>query len=311
MTYPVLPRVWTLDGMVFNDGVVNRYLTDVTGWAGRPPQRMNKTPKVGGSGAWLGGHYNEPRTVEFKGCWRPVDRADGIAAVDALSALCSSGDALTQYVLRVTEGTRDRWTWCVLDDELDPQTSRGGLITFDSQLFCPDSRWWSAAQQVWAPTLFQSDVDGGLLWNGGTGTSGDGVLWNGGLGTTGGGVEWQQAASVAGGSVVVQNLGNDYTSVVFTMTGTGGTGLTNPYVRLESTGDVVQYSGVIAVGDSVTVDTGTGRVLRGLTYVSGALLRSEMFELPPNSTSTITFGSTGASDQGLLTGYHYHAYQGG
>lgn len=311
MTYPVLPRVWTLDGVVFGDGTVNRYLTEVTGWSGRPSQRLNKTPKVGASGAWVGGHYNEARIVEFKGCWRPTDRTDAAAVMDTLTALCSSGDALTQYVLRGTDAVRDRWTWCVLDDELDPRLTRGGLITFESQLFCPDSRWWSFAQSVWAPTPFQSDVDGGLLWNGGTGTSGNGVLWNGGAGTSGGGVEWQQAASSSGGVVVVQNLGNDYAPVTFTMAGTAGTGLTNPYVRLESTGDVIQYDGVIGVGDSVTIDTGTGRVLRGLTYVSGALLRSEMFELPPNSTSTITFGSTGASDHGLLTGYHYHAYQGG
>lgn len=312
MATPILlPYVWTLDGLAFGDGVTPRYLNRMLGWSGRTAPRTNKSPKIGGRGDWKGGSYATARTIQVEGTWMPSSRDESDAAVDALTAICSSGDALTEYVLRRTCGTRDRWTWCVLDDALEPVVTPSGLIKFETQLYCSDPRWWSAAQVVWAPTGLVGDVAGGLLWNGTSGTSGDGLLWNGTAGTSGGGVEWQQSAGASGGSVVVQNLGNDYTPVVFTMAGTGGTGLTNPYVRLESTGDVIQYDGVIAVGDQVTVDTGTGRVLRGTTYVSGALLRSEMFELPPNSTNTISFGSTGASDQGLLTGYHYHAYQGG
>lgn len=312
MATPILlPYVWTLDGVPFGDGVTARYLTRVRGWQGRTAPRTNKTPKIGGRGDWAGGSYASARTIELEGCWQPSTRAESDAAVDTLTALCSSGDALTDYVLRRTCGSRDRWTWCRLDDDLEPVITPSGLITFQTQLYCPDPRWWSAAPYVWPPTGLVGDVAGGLLWNGTSGTSGDGLLWNGTAGTSGGGVEWQQSAGVSGGSVVVQNLGNDYAPVVFTMAGTGGTGLTNPYIRLVSTGDVIQYDGVIDVGSSVTIDTGTGRVLRGTTYVSGVLSRSEMFELPPGSTNTISFGSTGASDQGLLTGYHYHAYQGG
>lgn len=313
MATPILlPYVWTLDGVAFGDGVTARYLNHVRGWQGRTQPRTNKTPKIGGRGDWKGGSYQSGRVITIdQGTWLPSSRAESDAAVDTLTAICSSGDALTEYVLRRTCGSRDRWTRCVLDDALEPVVTPSGLITFETQLYCPDPRWWSYEQSVWAATPFRSDVDGGLLWNGTAGTSGEGVLWNGTAGTSGGGVEWQQAASSAGGVVVVQNLGNDYTPVVLTMSGSGSVGLTNPFVRLESTGDVVQYDGVIGPGESVTVDTGTGRVLRGSTYVSGALLRSEMFELPPNSTNTITFGSTGASDEGVLTGYHYHAYQGG
>lgn len=313
MAVPVLlPYVWTLDGMAFGDGTAPRYLNRVRGWSGRTSPRTNKSPKIGGRGDWAGGSYASARVITIdEGTWMPSSRAESDAAVDALTALCSSGDALTEYKLRRTCGTRDRWTWCRLDDALEPVVTPSGLIRFETQLYCADPRWWSGSPYVWPATPFQSDAGGGLLWNGTTGTSGDGLLWNGTAGTSGGGVEWQQSAGAGGGVLVVQNLGNDYAPVNFTMAGTGGTGLTNPYVRLESTGDVVQYDGTVAVGDSVTIDTGTGRVLRGATYVSGALLRSEMFELPPNSTNTITFGSTGATDQGLLTGYHYHAYQGG
>jgi hypothetical protein len=308
----LLPYVWTLDGMAFGDGVTDRYLTEVTGWAARTAPRTNKTPRVAAAGDWAGGSYAGSRTIPFKGCWRTTNRTEASAALDALASLCLSTDPLAEFVLRRTEGVRDRWTYVRLDDELDPIITRGGLIVFDSQLYCPDGRWFSAAPFVWAPTGLQADVGGGLLWNGTAGTSGGGVLWNGTAGTSGGGVEWQQAASVSGGSVVVQNLGNASTPVVFTWAGTGGTGLTNPYVRLESTGDVIQYNGVIPVGSSVTVDTGTTRVLVNGSYApANVLLRNEFFELPRNSTSTITFGSAGGSDQGLLTGYHYHAYQGG
>lgn len=308
---PVLPYTWWLDGMVFGDGTENRYLTHMDGWQGRTAPRVNKSPKVGGRGDWAGGSYSGARTIEGVGVWSPSGREAHSDAVDAITELCSSGGPTDDYPLRRAEGTRDRWTRVRLDDRLVPRVGSGGLITFELVLYAPDPRWWSTEPYVWPATGLVGDVPGGLLWNGTTGTSGDGLLWNGTAGTTGGGIEWQQSAGASGGSLQVRNLGNDYAPVTFTWTGTGGTGLTNPYVRLESTSDVIQYSGIIGVGDTVTVDTGGGRVRQGTTYVSGALLRDEMFELPPRSTSTITFGSTGAGDEGLLTGFHYHAYQGG
>lgn len=309
--YPVLPRVWTLDGMVFGDGSVNRYLTEVTGWAGRPGQRANKTDKVAGSGSWLGGHYNEPRTIPVKGCWRPTGRADAAAAQDALTELCSSGDALTQYVLRGTESAKDRWCYVILDDELDPQLSRGGLITFDTQLFAADSRWFSAAQHVWDTTALPGEALGGVLWNGGTGTSGDGTLWNGGTGTSGGGLEYQTGGTTSTGQITVSNAGNDVASLVITMTATGGTGLSYPYVTISGTGETLQYNGILAVGSVLTIDTGTGRVTTNGVYTPGVLKRRQMFQLPARSTRVLSFGSTVFTDQGLLYGYNYDAYQGG
>lgn len=306
-----LPYVWTLDTLSFGDGSEPRYLRGMRGWQGRTEPRTNKAPKVGDRGDWVGGSYDGPRTIEGELIWWPTGAEERFAAIDAITELCSSGGPTADYVLRRTEGTRDRWTRCRLDDELIPEVGPSGLLTAGLQLYCQDPRWWSAAQEVWSPIGLIADVPGGLLWNGGSGTSGDGLLWNGGLGTSGGGVEWQQSAGVSGGSVTVRNLGNDTAPVVFTMAGTGGTGLTNPYVRLESTGDTIQYNGVITPGNSVTVDTRTTKVQLGTTFVSGALLRSEMFELPPHSVNTITFASSGALDEGLLTGYHYHAYLGG
>lgn len=308
-----LPYVWTLDGMTFGDGTVDRYLTEVTGWSGRTGTRTNRSPRVSAGGDWAGGSYANARYIPFKGIWRPTSRADRDVALDALASLCANTpDPLAEFQFRRTDGARDRWTSVRLDEALDPIVTRGGVIKFESVLYCADTRWWSASPFVWAATGLQADAPGGILWNGTAGTSGGGVLWNGTAGTTGGGVEWQQSAGVSGGSVVVQNLGNASTPVTFTWAATGGTGLTNPYVRLESTGDTVQYNGVIPVGSSVTVDTGTTRVLVNGAYTSSnVLLRNEFFELPKTSAGTITFGSAGGSDQGLLTGFHYHAYQGG
>lgn len=310
-TYPALPYVWTLDGVAFGDGTIARYLTRMRGWAGRPAPKMNKTPKIGADGDWLGGHYLSSRTIELEGCWRPTSRADSDAACDTISALCSSGDATTQYVLRRTADGRDRWTKVVLDDALEPVVERSGLITFHTQLYSADGRWFSAEQQLWGPVGLPSDADGGVLWNGGTGTSGDGIQWNGGTGTSGDGLVYQGTAG-ATGVITVTNSGSDYAGLVITMTATGGTGLTQPFVVMSGSGEIIQYASTLSPGSSLEVNTDTAGVKVNGAYVNtGVLSRAQMMRVPPNSTRTLTFGSIGAGDQGLLSGYHYHTYQGG
>jgi hypothetical protein len=311
MPYPVLPYTWTLDGLAFGDGVINRYLTQVRGWQGPPPPKMNKTPRVGADGDWLGGHYLGPRSIDVKGCWRPTSRADSQAAQDAISALCSGGTAETQYVLRRTEVGRDRWTYVVLDDALEPVVERSGLITFETQLYSSDSRWFSAAQQTWGPIGLPSEAPGGVLYNGGTGTSGDGIQWNGGTGTSGDGVVYQSGSGGADGTVIVTNSGDSPASVVITMTATGGTGLTQPFASISGTGETVQYNSTLSPGTAIEIDTGTSGVKVGGVYVPGVLKRAQMFRIPAKSTRTISFGSQLVTDQGLMSGYHYHTYKGG
>lgn len=308
---PVLPYVWTLDGVAFGNGMVNRYLTKVRGWQGPPPPKMNKTPRVAADGDWRGGHYLGPRTIEFEGCWRPTSRVDSQAAQDVITNLCSGGTPETQYVLRRTEGLRDRWTWVVLDDALEPVVTRGGLITFESQLYSSDSRWFSAAQQNWGPVGLPADAPGGVLYNGGTGTSGDGTQWNGGTGTSGDGLVYGSGGPGSDGSVTVTNSGDSPASVVVTMAATGGTGLAYPFATLSVTGETIQYNGILAVGNSVEIDTGTGGIKVGGVYAAGVLKRAAMFRIPANSTRTITFGSQLGTDVGLLSGHHYHTYKGG
>jgi hypothetical protein len=311
MAYPVLPYVWTLDGVAFGDGVVNRYLTKVRGWQGSTAPKMNKTPRIGADGDWLGGHYQGPRTIELTGCWRPTSRVDSQAAQDTITGLCSSGTPETQYVLRRTEGTRDRWTYVVLDDALEPVVERSGLITFETQLYSSDARWFSVAQQTWGPIGLPTEAAGGILWNGGTGTSGDGIQWNGGTGTSGDGLVYQSGAGGSDGTVVVTNSGDAPASVVITMAATGGTGLAYPFATISVTGETVQYSGVLAVGNSIEIDTGTGTTKINGVYAAGVLKRAQMFKIPARSTRTISFGSQAITDQGLMSGYHYNTYQGG
>jgi hypothetical protein len=311
MTYPETPYVWTLDGVAFGDGTVARYLTRMRGWQGRPAPKMNKTPKVGADGDWLGGHYLGPRTIEVEGCWRPSSRADSDDACDTIGALCSSGDATTQYVLRRTAPGRDRWTRVVLDDKLEPVVERSGLITFATQLYSADSRWFSAEQQLWGPIGLPTEAEGGVLWNGGTGTSGDGIQWNGGTGTSGDGLVYQ-GASGSSGSVTVVNEGDAYAGLVITMAATGGSGLTQPFVVMSGTGEMIQYGSTLVPGSTVEINTDTMSVRVNGAYASpGVLSRAQMMRIPPNSTRTLTFGSSNAGDQGLLSGYHYHTYQGG
>jgi hypothetical protein len=310
-SYPVTPYVWTLDGVSFGDGAVARYLTRVRGWAGRTPPKMNKTAKIGAHGDWLGGHYLGGRTIEVDGCWRPSSRVDAEAACDTIAGLCSSGDALTQYILRRTTATRDRWTRIVLDDKLEPVIERSGLITFTTQLYSADPRWFSSAMQTWGPTGLPTEADGGVLWNGGTGTSGDGIQWNGGTGTSGDGVVYQGAPG-SSGTVVVTNDGDEYAGLVIIMTATGGAGLYQPFVVMSETGETIQYSSLLSPGGSIEINTDTAGVRLNGAYVnSGVLLRAQMMKIPPRSTRTLTFGSVNSGDQGLMSGYHYHTYQGG
>jgi len=292
--YPVTPYVWTLDGVAFGDGTVARYLTRMRGWAGRPPPKMNKTPKIG-----------------LEGCWRPSSRTDALDACDVITALCSGGDATAQYTLRRTESERDRWTKVVLDDKLEPVIERSGLITFTTQLYSSDGRWFSVDQQLWGPVGLPTDAEGGVLWNGGTGTSGDGVMYNGTTGTSGDGLIYQGAGG-SSGTAIVTNNGNEYAGLVITMSATGGAGLTQPFVSMSGTGEIIQYASTLGVGSSLEVNTDTAGVRVNGAYVNtGVLSRAQMMRIPPNSTRTLTFGSGGAGDQGLLSGYHYHTYQGG
>ena len=307
----VLPYVWTWDGLAFGDGSANRYLTKVRGWQGKPAPKMNKTPRVGADGDWLGRHYWGPRSISVEGCWRPTSRADSNAACDAITALCSSGTPDTMYVLRRTTALRDRWTSVVLDDALEPVVEPSGLITFSTQLYAPDSLWFSAAVVAWGPIGLASEVAGGTQWNGGTGTSGDGLQWNGGTGTSGDGVLYQTGAASSDGTVVVTNAGDAPAGVVITMTATGGTGLTNPFVTISGTNETIQYNGTLPVGSSVEINTSTGATKVNGTYSPGILRRAQLFRIPAGSTRIISFGSQAVTDVGLMSGTHYHTYQGG
>jgi hypothetical protein len=309
MTYPVTPYTWTIDGVSFGTGDGN-YLPEVEGWWGTPEPRMNVTPKVGADGVFLGGSYLGPRILDVKGCWMPGSREASDAALDTLTALCRSSDPLAEFVISRVQGSRARWTWCKLNDGLLPKVGRSGLITWDAQFICADYRMWSVDPVSWDPTGLTTEPIGGALWNGSTGTSGDGLLWNGSTGMSGDGVVYQ-TANGSGGVLSVQNLGNDTAPVTFRITATGGTGLTNPWVSISGTGETIQYNGTLDVGSYLDVDTGTTRVRLNGTNAPGVLSRSQFFQIPASSIRTITFGATGISDQGLLTGSHYHAYQGG
>jgi hypothetical protein len=95
------------------------------------------------------------------------------------------------------------------------------------------------------------------------------------------------------------------------MAATGGTGLAYPFATISVTGETVQYNGVLAVGNSIEIDTGTGTTKINGVYAAGVLKRAQMFKIPARSTRTISFGSQAITDQGLMSGYHYNTYQGG
>jgi len=310
MTYPVTPYTWTLDGKTFGTGD-GAYITHAEGWASTPQPRTNRSPRVAAAGDYAGSTYGGPRTIEIKGVWQTATRAERFAALDALAELFTAGDPETNYVISRTEGDRSRRTGARLDDELDPQVRPSGLIVFETQLYCPDQRWWSLTATDWPITPLPADAPGGVLWNGSTGTTGNGVLWNGSLGTTGGGVEWGASSTGGDGTVLVSNAGNAAAGVVVRFHSTGGTGLLNPFVTIPVTGETLQYAGIIPVGQVLVIDTETGIVTLQGTYLPSALSRDDFFTIPRRSSRRLLFGSQGPADQGYMSGYNYSGYQGG
>ncbi len=308
MSYPQLPYIWTLDDVVFGYGS-GAYITSVEGWRGKPTPRMNKRDRTGEDGVYLGGQYVGPRVLSIKGCWLNANANDRDFAVTTLEALCSGGGRFGVYSLIRAEGSRIRRADVALDDQIYVQVRRDNLtVAFETQLIAEDPRLWSADPVVWDPTGLASDAEGGVLWNGSPPSTG-GTEWNG-TPAASGGLLWQSSGTASGGQVVATNNGNTDTPVVFTVTATGGTGLRNPFVRNVDTNEVIQYSGTLAVGNYFTVDTGSGRVTVNGAPSSGVLLRAELFDFAPG-VNRLEFGSTLATDQGLLTGYHYDAYLGG
>jgi hypothetical protein len=306
MVYPQLPYIWTLDGVVFGFGS-GAYLTEVSGWFGKPSPRLNKRDRTGDDGVYLGGQYVGPRVVSVKGCWFNANANDRDFARSTLARLCSSGGRFGSYSLTRAEGSRTRRADVVLDDQIDIRVRRDNLtVEFETQFIAADPRLWSLNQVVWDPIGLATDAVGGVLWNGSPPATG-GTEWNGAASA---GLLWQTGASGSGGQVTPTNNGDADTPVVFTVTATGGTGLLNPFVRNMITNEVVQYNGTLAVGNYFTVDTGTGRVTVNGSPSSGALSRAELFDFSPG-LNRVEFGSALGTDQGLLTGYHYDAFLGG
>lgn len=308
MAYPQTPYIWTLDGVVFGFGS-GAYLTEVSGWFGKPTPRLNKRDRTGDDGIYLGGQYVGPRVIAAKGCWFNANANDRDFARSTLARLCSSGGRFGTYSLSRAEGSRTRRADVVLDDQIDIRVRRDNLtVEFETQLIAPDPRLWSLSQVVWDPIGLATDAPGGVLWNGSPPATG-GTEWGGTVAAPGG-LFWQSGSAGSGGQVTPTNNGDTRTPVVFTVTATGGTGLLNPFVRNMLTNEVIQYNGQLNVGNYFTVDTGTGRVTVNGASSSGALLRAELFDFAPG-VNRLEFGAGRPTDQGLLTGYHYDAYVGG
>lgn len=310
MPYPTLPYVWSLDGVLFNTGD-GAFITHADGWAGNPAPRTSRQPRVGAAGDWAGSTYGGPRTIEIAGKWFASGQAARFAAVDVLTELFTAGLPEADYAVSRTEGTRARQTAARLDDELVPRVHPSGMITFETQLYCADARWWGLAPTVWPVTPLPSDAPGGVLWNGTLGTSGGGVEWNGSSGTSGDGVLWGLSGTGGDGSVTVYNTGNAAYGVTVTFQATGGTGLLRPFVTIPATGETIQYRGTIPVGQSLTVDTETGIVTLAGARIPSALIRDDFFKIPKRGSRRLLFGSSGPGDQGYMSGFNYAGYQGG
>lgn len=252
---------------------------------GGPDTRNADTPRQAGHGLvpsrqWLDGRYMSvgigvqgatpaavrAGVVDLASAWQPVDPDDADLTVDLAFTF---DDPALRYVVH---GKPLR----------SPGRYDALLRTWRSQQ--PFIEAWLCEWLATDPAIYSLDVESASATPGAT---------SGGLGFPHGFPHGFGTATP--GSAVCVNDGNfpTWPTVVFTA---GGSGLVNPSVTLNETGEVLALIITLSAGDTLTVDMEAGTVL-----LNGTASRidnvnwntSDWFDLNPG-VNTLAFGGTGA-----------------
>ncbi|MEV8610301.1 carbohydrate binding domain-containing protein [Amycolatopsis sp. NPDC051373] len=115
------------------------------------------------------------------------------------------------------------------------------------------------------------------------------------------GLYW--GTSGTSGVLSMTNAGTATAYPVFTVTGP----LTNPTFTNPATGDVIALTGTVAASQTLTIDNSPFTSTVNLDGIdrSGALSSASWIDIPPNSTTVVQFGGSGA---GTLTATWQNAY---
>jgi hypothetical protein len=249
-----------------------------------PPRKTHITDKPFGMGSYRSRSYVGAR-YDTIGGWCDA-QAGGMAGAEAakhrLLALASVSGQL--QLLRSTP-VGDQ----VLQVELNTDAIRVEMWEsadgFDWQLgtAAVDPRWLSPVAQVAGPVSVGGASTDGLDWASG---SPGGLNW---LGGSPGGLDW--GLSGVGGVFTLANAGTAPTWPVFTVTGP----VTNPTFTDPATGDVIAYTGLVDVGQTLVIDTSPftrAVTLNGIDRF-GFLASAQWIEIPPGGSVTVQFAGTG------------------
>lgn len=261
-------------GLTFGPG--SRYhVTALEGVDDLPGLRTADVPQPTSDGDILGEDYAAPRTVVL-GLGLRGDTPDHLRQlIEGLRAVTGVGAAgwLEFSDLGVAVEARLRRRSLPYD--------AGYLWTLGDavlELVCGDPRLYALAEQTASTGLPVAEA--GLDWTDGAG----GLDWTGGDG----GLDWGGGGST--GDIVAVNSGGAAAHPVIEITGPVQT----PSLRSLTTGRVLEYDLAVGAGETLTVDTRSGRVLLAgadrLGSVSNRSTPEQLFVLPPGE-SVLAFRS--------------------
>jgi hypothetical protein len=239
-----------------------------------PPPKLRATNRPYGHGGYRARSYWGPRRFTIEGA---VECTNGLAAevaADLIRGLFSSGDPIS-YARKARQGTR--LLQVELADRLGVDVLPGGYaVKFQIPLKANDPRYLDSVVQTSQATVGAAS-NSGLDWA------------NGGLDWANGGLDWGVDAS--SGILLMANTGNADAYPSITITGP----LTNPSITDPATGRVVAYTGLVDVGQTLTIDMSPftrAVTLNGIDRIS-ALSSAQWITIPPNTTRLLQFAGSG------------------
>jgi hypothetical protein len=268
LTFGVFPFVDS-DGVEWQGDAVD-------GWYEAPGEKLQQANRPVAHGVYDSVSYVDMRVITLEGAVIAPTRALADLATDKFAALLTNGALQT---LTVTEPS---WTrQCAVKRATRPDVKRVSSLEwmYQLQLVAPDPRKFSADLKV-TSTGLASDAPGGIQWNGSAGTTG--IQWGGPTGTTG--MVWQSAS----GSMGILTLTNAWSAdapITFSISGPA----TNPRLTNVQTQQVIQWGGIIATGQTLTIDTGSGAVRLDGQNRKAQLTRAEFFPIAPYQTISVLF----------------------
>ncbi len=285
MTFPALPRTWTLDGFSFNVGADSNghsAIIDVPEWDDPPPPKPKIQERSEGDGAYRGDNYLAGQAFTIKGTGQAMTPQSRILLRDRLAALCLNKGTL--YPLTCTDPARGT-PLSVYVERLDQPEIRplkdGVSVSIDIPLYSVEPFKFSPDNATQSTGPASAGIDG-ILWNGSPGASG-GIEWNGSPTVSGGLI--YQSGSGSSGVLRLTNTGTLEAPILFTVIGTAVnprlSRVPQPSRGLDNA--IIRWGGTVT--GSLVIDTGTERVYLDGIDASSALTNTEFFGVPPRDST--------------------------